>query len=92
MSFFITEKQTEDWLTFETRQIPMPDGTTRPFTHFKLMWRSYDYLIVCGKFTGKQLVEQTIQTAKEMNYTFEEAFPNVLSYLHRRLRKAQGID
>lgn len=92
MSFFITEKETEQLLELETRNIPMPDGQMLPFTTFKLMWESYDFLIVCGKYTGKELVDLAIRNSEEMGYSFEDSFPNVLAYLHRHARKAMGID
>ncbi len=92
MGFFITEPETEDYLSEETRMIPMPDGTQRAFTGFKLMWRSYDYLILTTGYSSKQLVEQAVINAQEMGYSFEDSFPNVLAYIHREVRKAQGID
>jgi hypothetical protein len=92
MAFFITEKAAEELLELETRDIPMPDGTARPFIGFKLMWKSYDFLIICGKYTGKRLVDLAIRNSEEMGYSFEESFPAVLSYVHRHVRKAMGID
>lgn len=92
MGFFITEKQTEDYLEQETRAILMPDGTRRPFTGFKLMWRSFDYLTLAGNYTGKELTALALQNAQEMGYSFEQSFPSVLAYLHQHVRKAQGID
>jgi len=92
MAFFITEKETEDYLTEETRVIPMPDGSQRAFSGFKLMWYSLDYLISTTDFTRKQLVELAVVNAEEMGYSFEDSFPNVLAYIHREVRKAQGID
>ena len=92
MTFFITEKETEDYLSEETRMIPMPDGTQRAFTGFKLMWRSLEYLILTTDFTSKELVELAVLDAEEMGYTFEDSFPNMLAYVHREARKAQGID
>ena len=94
MGKFLTEKETEEWLTLETRCIPLPDGTTRPFTGFKLMWRSWDYLILTGKgrYTPQRLVELATINSQEMGYSFDDSLPTVLAYLHRGLRKAQGID
>ena len=92
MGFFITEKETEALLEQETRPIPMPDGSMRPFTGFRLMWESYDFLILCGNYTGKELVDLAIHNSKAMSYSFEESFPALLSYIHRHVRKASGID
>lgn len=50
-----------------------------------------DYLILTTDFTSKQLVELAVLDAEEMGYPFEESFPNMLAYVHREARKAQGI-
>jgi hypothetical protein len=92
MAFFISEKETEDYLSEETRMIPMPDGEQRAFTGFKLMWRSLDYLVLTTDYSSKDLVEQAAVNAEETGCSFEDSFPNVLAYIHREARKAQGID
>jgi hypothetical protein len=93
MAFFITEKDIEGkWLALETRNLPMPDGTLKPFTGFKLMWHSYDYLAISGKWPRNRLVELAIKNSEEVGSTFEDSFPTTLAYLHQDLRKKQGID
>lgn len=92
MPFFITEKETESWLEQESRDLAMPDGSKRSVQMFKINWRSYDFLTVCRCYTPKELIDLSIKNADEMGYSFEDSFPNVLSYLHRHARKAMGID
>jgi hypothetical protein len=92
MGFFIAEKETEEYLKQVTRVIRMPDGSTRLFTGFRLMWRSFDYLTVAGGYTEKELTLLALVNAEEMGYTFEQSFPSVLAYIHRHVRKMQGID
>lgn len=91
MGFFITEREVEDLLMFQTRDLPIPNGTLHPYTGMKFMWRSYDYLIRSGKYTSKRLVELSMINSEEMGYSFEISFRNVVAYLHRILLKAQGI-
>ncbi|MEE9398550.1 MAG: hypothetical protein V3V31_16245 [Methylococcales bacterium] len=92
MGFFITNKETEDYLETETRDITMPDGSVRSFTGFKLMWYSFDYLTIAGNYTKNELVALAIRNAEKMGYSFEDSFPNVLAYIHQHVRKAQGIE
>jgi len=92
MSFFISEKDTEAYLALETRKLPMPDGTMQPLTGFKLMWRSVDYLILTAGYSRKQLVQLALINTKETGHSFEESFNNVIAYIHREIRKQQGID
>ncbi len=89
---FLTEKQTEAWLEMETRDLPMPDGTLRPFTDTKLHWNAYDFIVSQEMFTGARLVELSLIDSKETGFPFEMSFPNTVSYAYFRLRKRLGID
>jgi hypothetical protein len=91
-AFFITEKQTEEWLQLETRTIQMPDGTRKPITYFRLIWRSLDYLILCGNWSTQELVDLAFKNAAEVGGSFEQNFAAVLTYVHHQLRQKQGID
>lgn len=66
--------------------------TLKPFTGFKIMWHSYDYLAISGKWSRNRLVELAIKNSEEVGSTFEDSFPTTLAYLHRDLRNKQGID
>lgn len=98
MKRFITEKETEALLEPETRDITMPDGSSRPITGFKLMWRSFDFLTATPfykpkpYFTEARLVELALSSAQEMGYSFERSFPNMVAYVNLALRKRLGID
>ena len=92
MSKFFTEKETEAWLEMETRDLPMPDGTVRPFTDTKALWNGYDFVIQQRMFTAARLVELSLIDSKETGFPFEMAFPNTVSYAYSRLRKRLGID
>ena len=87
---FLTEKETESLLETETRNLPMPDGTTQPFAGFKFMWRSYDFIIESGLYTGKRLTELAVINGEETGCAFDISLRNVLAYIHQALRKAQG--
>jgi hypothetical protein len=90
--FFMTEKETEAFLVQETRQLPMPDGTTRPFTAMKVWWDAYDFLVATRSWSEKELVNLIAINADETRTAFEESFQAVLSYIDRNARKKMGID
>jgi hypothetical protein len=93
MSFFITEKKTEEWLERETRSVKMPDGSMRPITDFKLMWRGFDFVLEHSETIDEaSLVEATLLSVKETGRSFEQQFPNVVAFAHRALRKHLGVD
>lgn len=88
----MTEKQTEDWLKLETRNITMPDGSTRPISMFKLHWNGYDFLVAEWKtFTEEKLVQIALNDAARTGRSFEQQFPNIVAYAYRTLRKQLGI-
>lgn len=86
MSFFITEKQTEDWLIYETRDLPMPDGSFRPVTDFKLGWELYDLLLSISDYTPERLVGFALEESQLSGLPFEKTFPSCVAYLDRHLR------
>lgn len=92
--FFVTEKKIEEWLTFETRSLPMPDGTMKPFTGFKFVWNSLDFLILCGqqnKFSRAQFVALAIEESSRTGREFFECFSAVVSAHYKELqRKLDG--
>lgn len=92
MGFFITEKETEAWLEEETRTLTLPDGTVKPFTGFKLLWRSFDYILETSTFTEKRLIELAQLSSRETGRSFGQSFHDLLAYTHRLLRKRQGVD
>lgn len=93
MGFFITEKEVEDYLAQETRDIVMPDGTRRPMTAFKLAWRSFDFILDNTEYVTEQTITGWAQDeAQGSGRSFEQAFHAVLAYAHRDLRRRFGID
>lgn len=87
--FFITEKASEDLLVFETRDITMPDGSTRPFTGMKLMWKSYDFIVhEYRQFKPQEVTALTALMSKEMKLPFDRCFPSLVAYVHQEIRKA----
>lgn len=88
---FYTEKQTEAWLESQTRDLPFPDGTMRPFTNTKLMWETVDSLILIAGYSYANLVEFALDECELNNVSFDRAFPGVVAYLDGQLRKSLGI-
>jgi hypothetical protein len=83
---FLTEKETEALLESETRDLPMPDGSFRPVTDFKLGWEIYDRLLFISDYTPSQFVGWALEEAELSGRSFEEMFPVVVAYVDNRLR------
>lgn len=83
MSDFLTEKETESLLETETRDLPLHDGTTRPHTTFKTVWRSVDSLIDTGTKLD-ELVEAAIEESELQMKPFGETFDACAQWLHNR--------
>ncbi len=85
---FVTEKETEELLQIETRDLPMPDGTIQPYTGFHIMWNSLDYLIGNYDLELEWFVKMASTDAEEMDRTFEQAFRNTIAYVRQEYKKA----
>ena len=90
MSFY-TEKQTEAWLTSETRDLPMPDGGTLTHTAFNLVWKAFDALILLNGYSRLRLVEFALEEIQLQDLSFDQAFTCVVGYLDNQHRDAWGI-
>jgi len=84
---FLTEKETESWLKSQTRDLPMPDGSMRPFTGSRILWETVDLLTLLTGYSCTQLVEFALEESAMNGVSFERAFPGVVGYLESRLRK-----
>ena len=89
---FYQEKQIEEWLETETRDLPMPDGSTQPLTGFKLLWSKVDSLVLLNGYARLELVEFALEEVRLQNVSFDKAFTGVVAYLDNERRKAWGID
>jgi hypothetical protein len=87
--FFITEKETEEFLALETRELPWPDGSIRPFTEMRLFWSSFDWLVEQKQYTPKRLVELAIMSSEETGRAFADTFRDSIAYMHKEFEKTQ---
>ncbi len=85
---FLTEQTIEAYLVNETRDLPMPNGSTRPHTTFKLVWSSVDILNQTVGVTTEQLVQGALEESTLQGIGFEEAFDGVVAWLHGECRKS----
>ncbi len=92
MAFFITEKETEDWLEQEVREMLMPDGTRRPAREFKLTWSAKDFLDEFTDITEAEISEIAQIYVNETCKPYEEAYFDTIGHLEREIRKRMGID
>ena len=88
MRSFYTEKETEEWLQTEMRELPLPGGGTRPLTGFHLLWVVYDELVEKG-YSPERLVGWAIEETELTGVCFERAFPGVVAYVDKHCRKAK---
>lgn len=88
---FYTDKQIEAWLETQTRDLPMPNGTTRPHTTFRLVWETVDSLVLTCGYSVVELTGYAIAETKLQNVTFEEAFDGVVAWLNHEHNKRWGI-
>lgn len=79
--FFMTEKETEEWLVHETRELPWPGRPHRPVTTSRLVWRAFDFLVDEQGRTEVDIVEIAIDNAREMSIQFERSFDAVVGFL-----------
>lgn len=84
-SVFLTEKQIEAWLEFETRRLPMPDGSHRPFTYFRYVWEKLDDLDLLAGYSPDRLVEFAIEENQISGVQIEKTLNGCISYLYDHL-------
>ncbi len=85
MERFWTEKETEAYLVLQTRNLPMPDGSSLPFTAFRLIWLHFEDLIRLLGYTPERIVELAVQETQATGVDFQTAFPAVVAYMESHL-------
>jgi len=86
-----TEKQTERWLENETRNLPMPGGSTRRHTAFRLVWEKADSLVLLSGYSFAELAGFAAEEAELQDIDFDKAFTGVISWLDDQRRERWGI-
>ena len=80
------ERDEEWWLEQETRDLPMPNGSMRPFTCMRIHWGSFDFLVhECG-YTPERLVELAVIDAQEHNKDLDIFFPDTMAFIDQEIR------
>lgn len=87
-AFFTDRNEAAKWAALETRNVPMPDGSVRTLTDWKLTWRSYDIIIADGLFSASEIAGLALLTASERSESFESSFSDVVSYIHGEIARA----
>lgn len=86
MTFFITEKETEALLEFESRNLVLPDDSVRSHSTTLLVWKTFDYLVDYSCFTKERLIELAVMNAKETNQSFEQSFSDTVGYVNQHTK------
>lgn len=89
---FMTERETEEWLTLETRPIPMPNGAARPYTAMKVFWGAWDFLLIWKLYTAEKLIDLAERNSKAKGYSFEQSLEAIVAYASNDARKKLGFD
>jgi hypothetical protein len=80
-----TEKETEAWLEFETRAIPLPEGGREMVSGTKLLWSAVDYIIRTHTYTMPELIGFTRKTMASKGYSFDDSFKAVVARIDQIL-------
>lgn len=86
-----TEKQIEDYLQDETRQLTSPDGHRVTVTLFRTYWITYDAIRVDDVYTENELVAWAQRRAEQEGIGFTEAFRSNLGLLDREIDRQHHI-
>ncbi len=78
---FYTEKQMDDFLQSEERNITMPDGSSLIVNGSRLMWKHFDFLVDYTSFNEANIVKTTFSSCAETNLLFEAQFHEVVGFL-----------
>lgn len=82
------ETEIENWLATEARDLPMPDGSTRPTRAFRLVWETMDSLILTSGYSRLELTKFAAEESRLQGIPFETAFTGVVSWLDDQRRGA----
>ncbi len=88
---FYTEKQIEDWLESETREVTLPNGTTRAVSVIRLAWSKADSLVSLDGYTMRELAGYAAEEEALQRISLNQAFVCVVAYLDNRRRARWGI-
>lgn len=87
----MTDKETESWLQRQTRDLPMPDGSTHTYTTFRNVWHAYDLLIELSGYTPTELMKHVQEEMGLQSIDFDRAFRCVIGFLDDERRKRMGL-
>ncbi|TWT86727.1 hypothetical protein Mal64_35560 [Pseudobythopirellula maris] len=82
-----TEKQIEDYLRDETREVTGAAGRTETVTMFRTYWITYDAVRVDDVYTESELVAWAQRRVAEEGLDFTDAFRSNLGHLSHEIRR-----
>ena len=87
---FLTEKKIEKLLLLETRTVPMPDGSQKAFSFFKVWWNAYDIVVWTSGFYPKKLAALAQRNAEITNIPYEKSLHDVVYYILGEQKRFNG--
>ena len=84
MRDFLTEKETEAYLIYETRDIPLGNGHTEVVTASNLFWTRLDLILDANITNMDELIRLTRLNMQGTGYSFSQAFQSVVTCVDQR--------
>ena len=70
----------------------MPDGSRKPVISFRVTWAAQDFLDECTDVTEEEVRDIAVSHARDSGRAYEDAYFDIIGYLHNSIRKRYGID
>lgn len=78
------------WYGYESRALPMPDGSIRMFRQRRIYWGSFDFLAenLC---TEERLIEIVVNGAAESGRDIDDYFGDSMAWMEREYHYIHGV-
>lgn len=83
-----TDQQIEAWCQEHIREVPGPDGNTRPLRMSQLHWETADRLVAIYGHKWSKLSSAALQEAEIHGLDFNEAFEGLIAWLDHNARRS----
>lgn len=80
----MTKEQLNQFKADNTRQVPLPDGTTRWVRATPDIWADVEFLEVVEEISQRELAAFALEETELQDVTFDRAFRGVVAHLANR--------
>jgi len=85
------EKEVEESLVTESRELAGPDGLAFSHADFRLYWDIYDYMTDVAQVDGAEIVGMALKWIGLEQVSFGDAFRGVLQEMDNQRREIWGV-